>query len=349
MQSSRSILLALAFALAGCAQVPRAPAWRETAAVSQIGDAADDPAIWAADDATQSLVIATQKQGGLYVFDLAGAIVQEIPGGRPNNVDLRDGFAWPEGAGPLIGASDRSDNSIVLWRFDAAARRLDPAPRARIPTGFTEVYGFCMGRMGADWIAIASDKGGEIGVWKLTLGEDGAPRGERVAAFNLGSITEGCVVDDETGVYYLAQELVGVWRVALGDASGAGKRLVDRVGEGRLFADVEGLTIWTGAGGAGYLIVSVQGRSRYAVYDRGEGNAYLGAFAIGASADGKADRVSGTDGIDVVAAPLGADLPRGLFVAQDDSNTDPAALQDFKLVSWADIEAALALAPAPMR
>ena len=323
------------------------PAVRETAAVNAEGDAADDPAIWVAPEASQSLVIATQKQGGLYVFDLSGAVVQEIPGGRPNNVDLRDGFEWPEGAGPIVGASDRTDNTIALWRFDATTRTLEANPRARIATEFNEVYGFCLGRMGEHYIAVATDKGGEVGVWRVSLSAEGAISGERIVRFDLGSIAEGCVVDDDAGVYYVADELTGIWRVDLNDATGEGRTLIDRVGEGHLVDDVEGLTLWRGADGAGYLIASVQGASRYAVYDR-VSNAYIGAFEIGVSLDGGADAVSGTDGIDVVSAPLGEDFPQGLFVAQDDENTDPSETQNFKYVSWADVAVALGLErPAP--
>ncbi len=311
--------------------------------MSQVGDAADDPAIWVAPQADQSLVIATQKKGGLYVFDLAGKIVQEAPGGLPNNVDLRPEFPWRDGAGVLVGASDRSDNAIVLWRFDPQTRQLDANPRARIATGFPEVYGFCLGRIGADWVAVATGKVGEVGVWRLTLGENGAVQGARIVDFNLGSITEGCVVDDEAGTLYLGQELVGIWRTPLNDSTGAARKLIDRVGGGQLVADVEGLTIYLGPNGAGYLIASVQGRSHFAVYDRGGENAYRGSFRIGASADGLADRVSGTDGIDVTSVPLGPDYPAGMFVAQDDENKSPATLQNFKYVSWADIAATLGL------
>lgn len=337
-----AIAALFSLALSACAHAPQVSALRETAAVSATGDAADDPAIWVAPQADQSLVIATQKQGGLYIFDLAGKIVQEIPGGRPNNVDLRPGFAWADGEGVLVGASDRSDNTIVLWRFDAATRKLDPNPRARIPTGFAEVYGFCLGRMGASWVVVATGKEGQIGVWRIALDAQGVPQGTRIVNYTLGSITEGCVVDDAAGVYYLAQELVGVWRAALTDATGAQRRQIDKVGAGNLVADVEGLTIYEGPDGGGYLIASVQGRSHFAVYNRGD-NAYRGSFAIGASKDGLADAVSGTDGIDVTSAPLGPDLPAGLFVAQDDENTAPKALQNFKYVSWAEIAAALGL------
>jgi 3-phytase len=218
---------------------------------------------------------------------------------------------------------------------------LDPRARARIATGFAEVYGFCLGRMGADWIAVATSKIGEVGAWRLAQDAEGAITGARIVNFPLGSIAEGCVVDDDAGHFFVSQELVGIWKIDLTDATGAARVLLDKVGAGTLAADVEGLTLWRGEDGGGYLIASVQGRSRYAVYDRLGDNSYRGAFTIGPSADGKADSVSGTDGIDVVSAPVGVDFPRGLFVAQDDENTNPAALQDFKYVSWADIEAQL--------
>ncbi len=345
--SALGYVAAAALLAAGCASTPVpavvAPALLETPPVGVVGDAADDPAIWVANPPGDSLVVATQKQGGLIVYDLAGRQVQEAPGGRPNNVDLRPDFPWPAGAAPIIGAGDRSDNTLVIWRLDPKARRLD-AQSARIPTGFKEVYGFCLGRLGADFVAVATDKdSGDIGMWRLKPGADGSPGAERIASFSLGSITEGCVVDDAHGVVFLAQELVGIWEVPLTAADGAGRKLIDQVKPGgRLVSDVEGLSLWTQADG-GYLVASVQGDSRYAVYDRKAPHAYRGSFRIGPSKDGKADGVSGTDGIDISSAPLGPDLPQGLMVTQDDENTDPVATQDFKYVSWAEIAAALGL------
>ena len=329
----------------GCTSVPTVPALRETAAVHASGDAADDPAIWVAANASQSLIIASQKQGGLYVFDLAGAIVQEVPGGRPNNVDLRAGFAWHDGRSPLVGASDRSDNSIVLWRFDENARRLETRPRARIPTGFPEVYGFCLGHRGSDVIAVATNKDtGDVGVWKIGIDDAGKITSEQLGQFTLGTISEGCVVDDELGLLYVSEENVGIWRIDLArEPLGDGRTTIDRIGNNHLAADIEGLTLWSKANGAGFLIASVQGKNRYAIYERKPPNKYVGTFRIGASADGGADAVSGTDGIDATSAALGPDLPSGLLVVQDDENTAPAALQDFKLVNWAEIAKALKL------
>jgi 3-phytase len=102
------------------------------------------------------------------------------------------------------------------------------------------------------------------------------------------------------------------------------------------------LALWAGADGGGYIIASSQGDSRFVLYDR-KTNAFAGEFRIGKSRDGKIDGVTGTDGVDVVSGNLGPDLPRGLFVAQDDENTQPDATQNFKFVSWAEIETALKL------
>lgn len=342
--------MATSLVASGCVSEPSlsspvtVPSLRETAPVNAEGDAADDPAIWVAHDPTQSLVIATQKRGAIYVFDLSGKIVQEIPGGRPNNIDIREDFAWPGTSAPIVGAADRSDNTLVFWQFDPVAHKLATQPAARLPTGFKEVYGFCLGHMGADTIAVATDKNsGDIGVWKITSLPSGLAS-TRISTFSLGSITEGCVVDDARGVYYLADELHAIWEVDLTDATGGNRHQVDAIGaNGHLVSDIEGLSLWLGPSGTGYLVASVQGDDRFVVYDRTPPHDFRGTFRIGSSKDGKADSVSGTDGIDIVSTPLGAELPGGLLVAQDDENTDPATFQDFKFVSWADIAAALGL------
>lgn len=340
----------LGITLASCAptevKYPEVEAVRETEAVVAKGDAADDPAIWIAPNPEDSLIIATEKRGALYVFDLQGKIVQEIYSGRPNNVDLRPGFHWPNGISTIVGASDRSDNSIVLWRLDDDEGMLDGKAAARILTGFEEIYGFCIGRQGDEIVAVASDKtDGDIGVWRIFNTLVGGLEGEQIAAFSLGSITEGCVVDDARGVFFLADERNGIWKVSLKDADGSQRQLIDVVGaDGHLTADIEGLSLWIGAGESGYLVASVQGESRFAVYDRDGAHTYRGSFRVGASADGAADSVSGTDGVDVTSSNLGPDFPQGLLVVQDNDNTDPATTQNFKLVSWRAVADALNLA-----
>ena len=79
----------------------------ETAPVySQVGeDAADDPAIWInTENPENSLVIGTDKNAGLYSYNLNGEIVQFLKAGALNNVDLRPDFIH----------SNKGEGSVIL-------------------------------------------------------------------------------------------------------------------------------------------------------------------------------------------------------------------------------------------
>ena len=84
---------------AACATVPPAimgdPAVTVTAKAETVpvgtsnGDAADDPAIWRnPTNPAASLVVGTDKKGGLYVYDLKGAQKSFLVAPGMNNVDL---------------------------------------------------------------------------------------------------------------------------------------------------------------------------------------------------------------------------------------------------------------------
>ena len=88
-------------------------------------------------------------------------------------------------------------------------------------------------------------------------------------SFSVGSITEGCVADDETGSLYIAEENVAIWRYGAEPGAGTARTQVDTAGgNGHLTADIEGLTLYYGDGGAGYLLASSQGSSTFAIYRR---------------------------------------------------------------------------------
>ncbi len=90
-------------------------------------DAADEPEIWVdPKDRSRGVILGTDKQTGLYVYDLAGRQLQFLPGGRPNNVDLRGGFATPSGERVLIAASDRGRGGAALYLMDPASLQVTP-------------------------------------------------------------------------------------------------------------------------------------------------------------------------------------------------------------------------------
>lgn len=321
------------------AQVASVSATRETDAVPHDGDAADDAALWVHPTArASSLVIGSDKDGGLAVYDLTGAELQFLPDGELNNVDVRYNFSLDGRTIDLVVASNRTDDSIAVYRVDP-----DPAANewlvaaGSIPVSPLEVYGICLyanAFEGTFFAFLTSEEGG-VEQWQLFDGGTGLVDGARVRSLELGSTAEACVADDEQRTVYVSEESTGIWRYGAEPGDGPTRTLVDGTGpQGHLTADVEGLAVYHGTAGSGFLLASSQGSSEYVLYDRVTGQ-HVGGFRIGAG--NGIDGTSDTDGIEVTNVPLGPGFPSGLFVAQDGLNSDPAANQNFKLVPWESI------------
>lgn len=332
-------LLTLGIA-AACASVPAItgdPAVNVTARAETppVGtpreDAADDPAIWLnTANPAASLVVGTDKKGGLYVYDLKGAQKHFIPAPGLNNVDLID----LSGGRVLVAASDRSDLTKVqlfLALLDTATGTLKPA--GKIVVGPGEGYGICMIKpAGAGGIiAFSAPKGGTI--YKTLITEaNGAFSGTTTTLAQIPTQTEGCIADPRTGTLFIGEEDAGIWAIDI--ASGA-KRMVAPVDNRMLVADVEGLAIAPEGTDGGYLVASSQGDNAYAVF-RLPGVTPVGRFRIGAGTFGSTEE---TDGIELDNRAFGADFPGGLFIAQDGQNAPNA--QNFKFVRWDEVRAAL--------
>jgi 3-phytase len=134
------------------------------------------------------------------------------------------------------------------------------------------------------------------------------------------------------GCVYIGEEEVGLWKYnAAPDASPSDRTIIDTMApQGHLSRDIEGLAIFYGPYGSGYLIASSQGNDEFLVYEREGDNAYVGSFRIGRGVG--IDEVTHTDGIDVSSVSFSETFASGVFVAQDDEN--PGSTQNFKLVPW---------------
>jgi len=200
---------------------------------------------------------------------------------------------------------------------------------------------------------------------------------------------EGMVVDQRNGILYAGQEDVGIWRIDLntGKKIDSDKAFYETRGSGREFyetqidasapvvktkhsffnpnskisRDLEGLTIYYGPNGTGYLIVSSQGGAHgadatvadapyddsFAVFSlNGAATPTLtGSFSVGGGAQ---EGVQECDGADVMALQLPA-FAYGVFVSQDGYNDDLNKLDDsvhqtnLKFTSWEKIATALGL------
>ncbi|PSB28423.1 phytase [Stenomitos frigidus] len=340
---------------------------------------ADDPAIYVhPTNPASSLVITSVKNGGLRVYNLSGELVQTINPGkiRYNNVDIIYGFELDGKTVDLAIASDRNNDKLAIFTINSAAtgNYLTEVTDSSIGTIFQaapfnppysastrSAYGlaaYTSPFTGDDYVFVTRRQTGDVAQYRLVDTGNGTIGAERVRTFTVPIPTgapadtdpqlEGTVVDRERGVVYIGQENVGIWKYdAEPNGSNTGK-LVDTVkaiGGKNLTDDVEGLTIYYGADGTGYLLASSQGDNTFAVYSREGNNEFLGRFAIGNN--GSIDSVQESDGADVINVPLGPNYPFGLFVTQDGSNSPAVLIDDdgelvnistnFKFVPWESI------------
>jgi 3-phytase len=311
----------------------------ETEPVPGEGDAADDPAIWIhPGDPAKSLVLGTDKKGGLNVFDLEGKRLQVVSdGSRPNNVDVIHGF--PIG-GKLVdlavaGTRTKDKQGLSFWRIDPDTRRLSevgPTPAFPVFDG-GEPYVSCVYRSPRDgsFYIFVSNKEGAVEQYRIEAGGE-TIQGKRVRVIKVGSQVEGCVADLDLGFLYVGEEDVGIWKYGAEPDSGSERTQVAKVGQHGLVADVEGLTIYYASGSKGYLIASSQGNDSFKVFERDGSNAFVATIDPRA---GAIPDVGETDGIDVTNAATSARFPRGLFVVQDGKPRN--GKQNFKFFAWDEI------------
>jgi 3-phytase len=319
----------------------------ETQPVPSAGDAADDPAIWVdRSNPSQSLIVGTDKKSGLDVYDMQGRIVQHLAVGKMNNVDLREGFPLGGKSVVLVTASDRTRKAVAIYTLDTATRRLIDVGDGLQRSGLSDPYGLCMYRSAKTgrYYVFISDPDGLVRQWQLVPTKAGRVRAKPVRDIHFKSQTEGCVADDDSGILYVAEEDIGLWRAGAEPTSGSAVRAIATVAANpKLKDDMEGVGLYDLGGGRGYLVVSSQGNNSYAVFRREGDQAYLGSFAVVADGARGIDGVSETDGLEITSANLGPGFEHGAMIAQDGRNVLPSENQNFKAVSWTDIATALKL------
>ena len=325
----------------------RVPSALATEPVATPGDAADDPAVWVHPvEPAKSRIIGTNKQGGLYVYDLDGRVVQYLEDGQMNNVDIRYNFSLGGQAVDLVTATNRSNHSIAIYAVDQRTGILRDIADGVQPTAMLDTYGLCMYQQPEtrDTWVFANDKSGLYRQWQLLDAGNGRVRAEFVREFAVPGQPEGCVADDEFAILYAGEEDAALWKFSAAPGGSAeGSVVADIASNPALVDDLEGVSLYYGRNGSGYLLLSSQGNDSYAVFERNGDNAYLGSFSVVANAALELDGASETDGLDVISTPLGDRFPYGLFVAQDGRNLMPPENQNYKVVSWATIADVLKL------
>lgn len=310
---------------------PQVEATLETEPVVAIDDAADDICIWEnPTDATQSVVVATDKKYGLITYNLEGKKLHQYAIGRPNNVALFMPNNVLKNILPLICASNRTAETVT-FAFLNPDGTLTHFQDVSVP--LKEVYGITTYLADKPYIFISTKKGN---VWQYQVGiKKNTVQMALVRKLKFGKTVEGLVVDPNNQKLYVAEEERGLWQLNALPWKETEKAMILKVDKKRLKPDMEGLALREEADGSGYIIVSIQGSNAYAFIDRKQ----LNLINIIQIKDGVVDGVQETDGLDVSSLETPA-FPNGLLIVQDGENGD--APQNFKYINWNHIQPHLA-------
>lgn len=307
----------------------------ETTPVEHTGDAADDPAIWVNSNApNQSLVLGTDKKGGLAVYDLTGQQTAWHPVGRVNNVDVKYNIAVDGVMFDVAVASNRTSQSMSVFLISTQNGELTHV--SDIETGLKDVYGFCLYNNAGTLHGLVNDTSGDYEQYQLSINRESAS-GTLIRSFSLPSQPEGCVVDDIAGVAYMGEESAGIWQLDL--TSPAAPEKIISV-SAPVEADVEGLGLYE-VDGVQYLIASSQGNNQYAIYQSKYPFKHIGMIEVASDWETLIDGVSETDGLDITNANLGGRYTDGLFVVQDGRNVMPTENQNFKYIDGTQVKQAI--------
>jgi 3-phytase len=315
----------------------------------------DDPAIWINPaDPAQSLIIGTDKdkEGGLYVFDLAGKIVQDktVRGlQRPDNVDIEYGLS--------IGGT-LHDIAVTTERLTHKLRIYSLPDMKPLDNGGIEVFVGETGDMFRDLMGIALYKNPQSGeihaivgrksgpkegsyLWQYTLEDDGHGAVKATLVRKFGQYSgvkeiESIAVDDALGFVYYSDEGTGV-RQYYADPTKGNDELALFATRG-FTQDHEGISIYNTSDSTGYILVSDQGANQFCIFKR-EGSA-------GKPHDHalvKVVKVSAmeSDGSDITNVPLNSVFQKGLFVVMSTDKT-------FHYYRWEDIAGSDLVIPTPL-
>lgn len=304
-------------------------------------DAADDPAIWIhQENPEKSIIIGTDKKGGLATYNLRGDQLNYYFTGKMNNCDVRYGFPINGHSVDILAASNRTSHSLSIFKIRENGF-LDSLHIRIIKSEMTdEVYGLCMYKSPktGKFYVFMNSKAGEVEQYEL-ISTHKRVDAKLVRSFSVGTQTEGMVADDETGILYLGHEEAGIWKFDAEPEGSSQDEFIENSSakNANIAYDIEGLAIYDSGNGNGYLIASSQGNYSYAVFERQNDNKYLGSFRI---TDGEIDGVEETDGLEVTSVSLGKNFPSGMLVVQDGFNYDgnKKKSQNFKLISWKEVE-----------
>jgi 3-phytase len=319
-----------------------------------VGDDPDDPAIWVhPGDPARSLIIGTNKVkapgGALVVFGLNGKTRQTVAGlDRPNNVDVEYGLPLGGTRVDIAVVTERLQHQLRIFRVAADGSGISDVTSVGNTRVFIDRAGEESAPMGVSLyrrprdgtiFAIVAPKSGPrhgyLAQYRLSDDDHGRVKASFVRYFGRFSGTaeiEAVAVDDELGFVYYADEGDGIHKYHADPDRGPEE--LAHFGKADFQADREGIAIYAGKDGRGYIVCTDQiaGNSEYHLYRReGEPGRPHDHEKLLKVVRGGADS---TDGLEITSRSLGRGFPAGVMVAMNSRG------KNFLVYRWEDVSRA---------
>ncbi len=300
---------------------------------------ADDPAIWIhPTQPERSVIIGSDKDAGIYVYDMNGRELQHIEQGtRTNNIDVRYGITLAGEVVDVLAANLREVGKLAFLKFNPNYTNGDVLVQIADKNSNNndiqnDSYGFTLYRRATDgslYVFEKPKKGGAVRQYLVT--DNGTADGIIVSQvrdlnFN-GGVAEGFCADDELGYVYITEEAGGINKFHADPKNSSDLLLLFAEGDGTK-DDREGLALYGCADGTGYLVLSSQGNSTYKVYERQGDNRFVKTIE---PKDDKGKGGLGTDGLDVTSFAAGPNFPNGYLIGHDEGGSR------YHLYDWAAV------------
>ena len=304
----------------------------ETSPVISNEDAADDICIYEnIDNPEKSLIIATDKKYGLVIYNLDGEILYDYPFGRVNNVDIINNFNFRGESFPLICGSNRSTNTIELYKLNVNDLSLELILKENNKSSLEDVYGITFYNSNdGEYIFVSDKETGEVEQWIVKKNNDSISI-EKIRTLKFKTLIEGLVADEYYGKIYIAEENRGLWQVNAEPNLNEERKLVFEVNK-TFKKDFEGLALYKSDMENGVIVISVQGSNGYALLDRKTQTLIRFIKVVdGNGIDGTSD----TDGLEVSTISTNR-FKKGFLVVQDGFNDN--GFQNFKIIDWDKVD-----------
>jgi 3-phytase len=257
---------------------------------------------------------------------------------RPNNVDIVAGLMLGGKPTDIAVVTEREMQRLRVFRMPDLAP-LDKGDLGVFDGEATRApMGVALYRRPTDGVvfAIVGGKSGPADgyLWQYRLDDDGTGHVKmtKVRAFGRYSgkkEIEAIAVDAELGYVYYSDEQHGVRKYRADPAAADASEELALFGTAGFAGDLEGISVYAQAGGAGYVIVSNQQADTFRIFSRagtrGEPQAHPLLKSVRLS-------TRESDGSEVTSVPLPG-FPGGLLVAMSTDRT-------FHFYAWDDIAAA---------